>query len=144
MAKKTDQKTLDLIKEVARQKEEISKAEKPNWLTNCTFQGDDKSQITNIHVESNLKNLINIVAFLQQKETAYNVAAKTLSVEAPAFEWGGFKVSDWVEDVKTRLNKVQIATKRKKLEALETRLNSIISPELRAELELEAISAELS
>ena len=58
-------------------------------------------------------------------------------------EWNGFSVNDWIDDIKTRINKVQIASKKVKLEHLESRLNAIISPELRAEMELEAISAEL-
>jgi hypothetical protein len=40
-------------------------------------------------------------------------------------------------------NKVQIASKREKLSKLEERLKKIISPELQAELELEAIESEL-
>lgn len=42
-----------------------------------------------------------------------------------------------------RIMKIQIASEKEKLESLETRLNKIISPEKRAELELEAIEAEL-
>ncbi len=48
-----------------------------------------------------------------------------------------------MEDIKTRINKIQIVSKRKKLEELEARLNSIISPSLKAEMEVDAIAAEL-
>jgi hypothetical protein len=34
---KSDKKVLDLIAEVNRQKEEIGKAERPVWATNCSF-----------------------------------------------------------------------------------------------------------
>lgn len=146
MAKKqTDTKTLDLIREINRQKEEISKAEKPNWVTNCSFGYiEDSPNRINLHVESNLRNLISIGAFLLDKERSYKEAGEKLGVEADKFRWGGFSTDDWFEDLRTRINKIQIASKRKKLEALEARLNLIISPELRAEMELEAIQNELT
>lgn len=140
----TDQKTLELIREVAKQKEEISKAERPSWTTNCSFSYTERpSDAVNIHVESNIRNLVCIAAFLKEKEKSYREAAEALGVEAPAFTWSGYAVSDWLSDLKLRINKIQIASKKKKLETLETRLNAIISPELRAQMELEAIASEL-
>lgn len=149
MAKKaagTDQKTLDLIALVAKQKAEISKAEKPNWKTNCSFSYVEGRAVDTIslHVETDVRKLIGIAAFLQDKEVSYKRAATDLGVEnPPEFVWGNSPVADWIEDLKARIGKIQIAVKKKKLEALEGRLNAIISPELRAKLELEAIAAEL-
>jgi len=148
MAKKTndsDNKILELIKEINRQKKEIASAEKPQYITNCNFSySENGSNVTNIHVESNVGNLIKIVAFLSSQGKCYDEAATTLGVESPpAFTWAGFTVKDWTSDIKMRLMKVQIASKRKKLETLEARLNGIISPELRAKMELEAIESEL-
>lgn len=140
----TDDMTLELIKQVAKQKEEISKAERPTWITNCSFSYTEKSSdAINLHVESNIRNLVCIAAFLKEKEKSYQEAAETLGVEAPAFTWGGHSVKEWLEDLKLRINKIQIASKRKKLETLENRLNAIISPELKAKMELEAIASEL-
>lgn len=145
MAKtKTDAKTLELIQAVKRQKEDIAKAERPNWATNCSFSySESGGNAVNLHVESNIKNLVCIAAFLMDKAKSYKSAAAELGVEAPDFNWQNFSVNDWLEDVKLRINKVQIASKKKKLEALEERLNKIISPDLRAEMELEAIQNEL-
>lgn len=149
MAKKatTDQKTLDLINEVKNRKAEIAKLSKPNWQTNCTFtfiEGNLNNAV-NVHVESNVKNLIGYAAHLLEKERSYSLAAKSLGIDdVPAFTWSGFSVADWVEDIKTRISQIQIASKKKKLEILESRLSAIISPELKAELELQAIAEELS
>ena len=144
MANKTDAKTLELIQAVRRQKEDIAKAERPNWATNCSFSyGENGSNTVNLHVESNIRNLICIASFLRDKVKSYKETAAELGVEAPDFTWQGFSVSDWLEDVKLRINKVQIASKKKKLETLEERLNKIISPQLRAEMELAAIQSEL-
>ena len=143
---KTDKKTLELIKEVQRRKEEIAKAEKPAWKTNCSFSYNEGSATLpiNLQVESNIKTLVNIAAFLRDKEDSYVDMAQELGViDAPEFTWNGSPVADWISDIKSRINKVQIANKKKQLETLETRLAAIVSPELRAELELEAISQAL-
>jgi hypothetical protein len=144
-AKKTDQKTLDLIKEVKARKAEISRAEKPNWKTNCSFSWvEGSSGAINIHVQTDIRLLISMAAHLHSKANGYLEMACILGVEnQPPFTWNGYPTSEWIDDIKARIDKVQIATKKAKLEALESRLNMVISPELRAEMELEAIAAEL-
>lgn len=147
MAKKAtaDDKTLQLIQEVTKQKKEIATAERSRFVTNCNFSYFVGSpNVINLHVESSVETLVKIVAFLLERVGRYDEAAKFLGIESPPpFTWQGFPVSDWIADVKTRLGKVQIEAKKKKLEALEARLNSIVSPELRAQMELEAIEREL-
>lgn len=148
MAKKatTDQRVLDLIKDVQRRKAEISKAERGKWLTNLCFSynEDNKSGAVNVQVVSNVKDLITMAAFLMERERSYNDAAAVLGIDDPApFTWCTFPVKDWLEDFRTRVGKIQIASKKRKLGELEARLNSIVSPELRAQMELEAIASEL-
>lgn len=140
-----DETTMALIEEVKKRRAEIAKADRPNWLTNSSFTFiEGSSQTTNIKVISNIRDLIVIAAFLKERETNYVNTAKELGVESPPpFTWGGFSVADWLEDLKTRIAKIQIATKQEKLAALETRLDAIISPELRRELELAKIAEEL-
>jgi hypothetical protein len=140
----TDQRTLDLIKEVQKQKAEIAKVDRPNYKTNGSFAYvEGKSDVIALRVESDVKKLICIASFLKDKEASYSQVAQELGVDAPAFTWNGFSTADWLEDIKLRIGKIQIATKRAKLEALEERLNKIISPELRAEMELAAIADSL-
>jgi hypothetical protein len=141
----TDQATQTLIAEVKTRKAEIARSERPNYKTNCAFSYDEgKAGATNLQVEASVGKLIQIAAFLIQREDAYNTAASRLAVDnPPKFEWGGYSTADWFSDIRTRIGKIQIADKRKKLEILETRLNAIISPELRAKMELEAIASEL-
>lgn len=143
----TDKKTLELIAQVKAKRAAIAKAEKPSYKTNCSFSYIEGNRGTaiNIHVETDLKKLILIAAFLTERNGSYqNVALKILGVDKPPdFTWDGFTVDEWVGDIKQRIAKIQISTEKKKLEGLEERLNKIISPEKRAELELEAIAAEL-
>jgi hypothetical protein len=147
MANKTDQKTLDLIKEVARRKKEIAQTEKYHYVTNCSFSYIEGSatNVVNLHVEKDIKKLISITAFLVERKKSYIDAWLNVLrlVGAPDFTWEGFTVEDWISDIKARIAKVQISSKKKSLDKLESRLNAIISPELRAELELQAIADEL-
>jgi hypothetical protein len=142
----SDKATLALIEEVKRRRAEIAKADRPQWLTNSAFSFVEgmSSQVINLKVVSNIRDLIMIAAFLKERETHYAGAAKELGVESPpAFTWNGFSVSDWIEDLKTRIAKIQIATKQQKLAALESRLEAVISPELRRDMELAEIAAAL-
>ena len=152
MAKKSAEKsssddvTKTLIAEVVKRKQEIADADRPNWKTNClfSFTGSGTTGATNLHVESDVGTLIRIAAFVRAQDDYYDNMTREMQIEnAPPFKWMGFSAADWIEDVKTRLSKVQIASKRKKLEDLERRLNTIISPALRAEMEQELIMKEL-
>lgn len=137
---KTDDKTLAIIREINKQKAEISKIEKPSWKTNCSFSYTEGGTPFNLNVVADVSKLVSMAAFLINSENAYEEAKSRLDVsDAPAFSWLGFSIQDWLADIKARIDKVQIVSKKKKLEALEARASAIISPEKRAELELEAI-----
>ena len=56
------------------------------------------------------------------------------------FKWLGFTFDQWKADIKTRIDKIQISKKKKELEELEVRLDKLISPELKQQMELEEIT----
>ncbi len=146
-AKTADKKTLALIAEVKRRKEEIAQSERPTWRTNCSFSFSEGKQndTVNLHVERDIQTLLKIVGFVNGKREEYEYAATVLGVEnAPAFTWNGYSFDDWAADVKLRIGRVQLVAKRAKLQELETRLNAVVSPELRQQMELEAIEKELT
>lgn len=136
----SDETTLKLIEEVTKRKKEISDAERPNWKTNCSFQMGD--QHVNLHVAGK-GVLIEVLSFLIGKMEHHCKAVALLDISVD-FMWGGFKFDDWLDDIRTRMNKVTLADKKKKLEKLESRLEGIVSPELRRKLELESIERELN
>ena len=140
-----DKKTLALIEAVKKQKKEIAVAERTSRETNCLFRESPGAQPINLNVESDIGKLVQIAAFLHLKEDAYSfVSAEYFaSDDVPKFKWDGYTFEEWMSDIKGRIAKLQINSKKKKLESLESRLSSIISPELRAQMELEAIEKEL-
>jgi hypothetical protein len=56
----------------------------------------------------------------------------------------GHTVADWQADIQKRINKVQISKKKADLQTLEDRLDKLISPELRREMELAEIQKMLA
>lgn len=140
-----DKKMMELLADVKKRKIEIQKADRPTWKTNCSFFYPENNAIgVNLQVISNVRDLIGIASFLIDKSASYQKAAEAIGVENPdSFIWHGFSLNEWLDDIKTRVIKIQIASKRKKLETLELRLNAVMSPEMRAEIELEDIAREL-
>jgi len=140
-----DEQIDKLINQIKVKKEAISKAEKSSWNTNCSFSYTEKpADAINLHVERDISQLIRMAGFLKYREQAYAEGAKELGIaKPPAFKWQGYSSSDWIDDIKVRITKIQISAEKKKLEELEARLDKIISPEKRRELELAAIASEL-
>ncbi len=87
---------------------------------------------------------MSIAGFLYTKEKEYEEAKVRIGVAAPEFKWNNYWIVDWIHDIRSRIEKIQINTKKSKLDELESRLNAIVSPELRTQLELEAIAGELT
>ena len=152
MAKKTtpepaltaDEKTMLLIRQLKQQKAEIEAAERPQWNTNCSYRSTPACTPVNVQVVASVNNLIEIAAELIARENSYVVASTRLGVDAPPFRFLGFSLQEWLNDIQTRVNKLQLTAKQQKYDALETRLNAIVSPELRAQMELKAIEDDLA
>lgn len=144
MATKTDKQVQELFEIVQQKKSAIVKAEKPNWQTNCSFGYDkNSSSRMNIQVVNDIDELTEILAFLLRKERSHYEASEILGVESQ-FKWLGFNFEQWKSDIQTRIDKIQISKKKQELEQLESRLGLLISPELRAEMELAEITKILN
>lgn len=144
MEKNIDQQVLELIKSVEKQKFEIQALEKPSYKTHCSWSYTEQSNtVLNLHTLQ-LKEVLNIASFLITKQKDYSNACKFHNVEnPPCFTWCGFSFEDWQHDIGIRIQKIQIQSKKNKLETLENRLNNIVSPELKRKLELESILSEI-
>lgn len=138
-----DKQIREMFAKVQKEKAEISKAEKPNWKTNCSFGFErDSSNRRNIQTINSIDELVNILAFLIKEEGAHAEACKKLEVES-TFTWMNFTVDEWAEDIKTRISKIEIVKKKERLEKYETILNKNLSQESRVALELEEIAKGL-
>ncbi len=136
MATKRDELISELQEIVKIKKEEIAKAEKPNWKTNCSFRyNKDLATSINLQVCADEQELVAIVAFLVEKSNSHDKACELLGVDNK-FTWLSYSFNDWLNDIRTRLTKIQITAKKKDLEDYENRLERLISPEAKEEREL--------
>ncbi len=141
MATKKEEIIQGLYTLIETKKAEIAKAEKPKWETNCTFRfnKEQSTSAINLQVCSSIDDLVDILSFLLGKQAFHDEASEELGVSTK-FRWLGFTVAEWSSDIKTRVNKLEIVSKKKELEELEGRLNKLeITKEMREEMELEAI-----
>jgi len=140
-----DLKIRELFDKVQQDKEEIKKIEKPSWETNSSFSYSPTGSNDRINIQavSRIDDIIRILSFLLEKESFHTKAITELGLEDNEFLWMGFTLAQWTKDLKTRINKIQINDKKQKLLILEERLNRAISPEMRRQLEVEAIQKEM-
>jgi hypothetical protein len=140
-SKTTDEKVKDLFNSVQEKKLAIEKAERPCWLTSGNFGYSANSAHDRIDIRTveNVKKIVEMYAFVIDRKEKSESSAKELGVEFN-FTWLGFTADEWKNDFVTRVNQISIQDKRKELAEIESRLNAIISPDLRAQMELEAIS----
>jgi hypothetical protein len=140
-AKTTDEKVKDLFNLVRAKRLAIETAEKPCWNTSGSFGYSANSAHDRVNVQTltDQRKIVEMYAFLIDRQEKSEKAAKELGVPY-TFTWLGFSVDEWKSDFQTRVNQISIQEKRKELASIEARLNSIITPELKAIMELEAIS----
>jgi len=140
-----DERAARLIEIVNQKKAAIAQAEKPTYITNLSFSPTENGtgDRININTITEPKQFISILAVLREKETAFQLAAEELGITNLQFTWQGYSVEDWKTDLITRLNKVQISKLKDELKVYESKVNALISPEKRAEMELAALEAEL-
>ena len=149
MAKKTtDEAVLDLLRKVQQKKDEIAKAsKKPQWKTNCTIGYDPETTAgrVNIMTVRDPQKVADLYAFLLQKEDYFKRAALELGIETQGKElmYMAYPVADWKEDLKTRAAQLGIDQKKRELDALDDRVNKLVSPDQRREMELEALQKVL-
>jgi hypothetical protein len=137
----TDEKVKALFISVQEKKLAIEKAERPCWKTsgNFGYSSNSAHDRTNIQTLTDTRKLVEMLSFLLERKEKSESAASELGVNYN-FTWLGFTVDEWKSDFQTRVNQISIQEKRKELAEIEARLNAIISPELKAQMELDAIS----
>jgi hypothetical protein len=146
MAKSTDEAVLELLKKVEQKRAEIKKAQKrPQYKTNLTIGYDPETTTGRIMIQTvtDPSKVAGIYAFLIQKEEALNQAYTELGLP-PDLTYMGYPIADWKEDLKARAGQLSIEQKKKELDILDKRVNSLVSPEQRREMELAALTAELA
>ena len=131
-----DQKILALKDQIAVKKAALAKIAKFSPVTNCILELDG------------VRYNINVIS----GEQLFMLRLKLNMFKTSAFELGilddqticGFKIEDWVADVDSRSQHLTRKTKEAALKSMETKLDNLLSGDVRTELELNAIDALLN
>lgn len=115
-----------------------------NWKTNCSFTVFGGQASMPVHIQTASVEMIEVVAtslcLIIQGRTA---AEDQLGVKMSTPNIQGYVADDWFSDLKKRLASINIREEEKALEALEARLNGVLSPEARRQLEVAALAKDL-
>lgn len=129
-----DQKVKETLAKVSQELAEVIELEKRSktWVTTGIVKiNSDKS--SNLKVE-NKDNLIMFMAHLLEKECFYRSAYKELGLgEAPDYKHDGYLIDEWKQDIKQRIELIDLRAKKDRLVEAEKKLKGILSEEQKRE-----------
>lgn len=142
MSSKNDLKIKELTAKVEEQQTKLGKKPKAAFVTNAVFnEGADLGNPLNLNVLKK-EQLIKLTTKLFSLKMAHEEAVKFLGVEIPLLV-SNYPISDWLEDVKTRLKVLDFEENQKKLDLTKEKLQKLLSEDARTELELENIEKSI-
>lgn len=135
MATKNDKAILKLKEQVKKQKEEISKIKPFQPLTNCAL--DLYGTRYNLHTLSK-----DVLVTLMVRLNAYKMSADDLEL-SNEFMIAGFKVEDWIQDLKAKYLLLGKKEEEERLKQLEAKLHKLLSEDKKIELEIDDLTKEV-
>lgn len=106
------------------------------WNTNCSIKLPWQPTPTNIQTASE-ESLVHIKMYLNQ----YLAAKDLLGIDGNDIQ--GYSNAQWNDDLKKRIAMIGIRQQQKELDEAESKLNTLVSPEQRRKMDLEALSKQL-
>ena len=137
-----DAKVQKLMATVKARRAKVGKLKKPQWITPCSLVLPGCERLS-IQVCSDLGLLAFACGTLLRMKVDIESASKELDVEVKA-DWQSYPIDDWITDIKLRIQVTQVKAEQEKLTKLEAKLNTLLSPEQRREIELASIADELA
>ena len=133
---KNDDRILELKKQVENKKKEIAK-ENVKFVPETNLVIEINGIKTNINVlnEKDLKSLLVIL-------NMYRMSSADL--EMNDFEISGYKVDEWMNDIRAKINMKTLKNEEAELKRLEEKLDKLLSEDKKTELELDSIAALLN
>jgi hypothetical protein len=136
MANNNDEKILLLKKQIEEKKIKIGKIQKFVPTTNCIFNLDG------INYNLNVLNAREQIIPLLVKLNAYFKSAVDLEL-SEQYVISGYKVVDWISDLRQRLEYIGVKEEMLKLKTMEIKLDQLLSDDKKVELELNDIEGML-
>lgn len=127
-----DERILKLQEQIEKAEEEALKLKKASYITNCIILID--SEKYNLHV-LNEEALIMLLI----KINNYKLSAIDLGIDLDKVKFGAYSLSEWIEDIKTRINIEKNNKHLKELREAKETLNSLLSKDKKTEMKLAEI-----
>lgn len=128
---KNDNKVLQLKEQIRIKKEKIVSLRKFAPITNMILDIDGKKHNINT---MNLEKSMEMAILLNAKF----ISAKELGLE-DTYTVNGYKLYDWICDLKSRIDYLNVRQEENNLEQMEAKLDRLLSEEKKTELELDEI-----
>ncbi len=132
MAVKTnsnDKLILGLKKQIEEKKSLLAKAGKISYATNCSLPIDGNK--VNLHVATK-ETLLLCIAKLQSLKLGL---AEVFPDELLTID--GFSVHDWIHDLTSKFNSLNVSLEKERLNKLEKKLHDLLSLDTKVSLEIE-------
>lgn len=115
---------------------ELDGLHKANWQTKTTLVVNGAN--VNLKTEKNLSKLKEVVIFLTKYKKDEEYASEILGVETN-LKYEGFDIDKWIEDCKKAASKISYEQKKKELENLNIKLQSLLSEQKKKEIEFDKV-----
>lgn len=131
---KNDEKILKLKEQISAKKAQIGKAKRFSPTTNCSLELDGVRH--NIQVLTKDQLTLMLVRL-----NSFRLSARDLAIDD--FSLSGYLLTEWISDIKQRIDALNIRENEAALRELEAKLDRLLSDEKKTELEIDEIEALL-
>jgi len=137
----TDNAVMALLAKVTKKKEAIKNASKrPQWKTSCTIGKDPTTTQNRINIQTvrDENILISLWAWLMAEHAGMCKAADDLGLTWDT-TYMGYTIQDWLDDIRTMVRILKVERQKEELAELDKRVNELVSPDQRREMELKQL-----
>lgn len=141
-----DKTIQELFKKLEERKARVSALKaviQKSWVTNGTWKVPFTSTVINLQTLP-ADQLYQVAGHIMDQFEQFSYAQTLLDNEADRSpKMQGYTRDAWVSDIRKRKATIEIREEETKLAELETRLNSVLSPEERRRIEVELLAKSL-
>lgn len=131
MQNKNDERILKMRETVATKKKELELLVKPSYETNLSLVIQGERYNLNVASKAVLLSLLMNLVIMK--------VASEKDELLKDFELSGFKLEQWIADIKTKLKMLDKRTKEQELKVLEDKLLTMLSEDKKIDLELDEL-----
>lgn len=135
MSNVNDSKIMTLKAQIEEKRKKLDEIERFIPITNCSIEFNDNRYNLNVLQKEQLISLL-------VKLNYHRLSAQDLGL-LDEYIISGYKLEDWITDIKGKLSVVSRKDEERKLKVLENKLDKMLSDDKKIELELDQIASIL-